>query len=433
MSDHIAQSFNDTNERSRRSMQSVWMSHWTRTSYNVTAETRNHKSNASGNKEIDCVTMLYHPTIGLEASRSVRRLRETETLTLETMNDNTGTSSRNLRNEGFGCQYIPTTSPFKYSGCSSKAKHYQGADEALGPSFGSFAVSKPSHEYFVRSTSHIVPYGFDNRKYEFNKGKADISSFIDRSAIVSYNQLANASLRTLEREHHNILRKSAFSVYGRQIDSNSQSGNSRNAHFSESDTPTSLDAPSMSDGHLSAFGREPFLKMQKLSGMKPLPTQSSALEKTELKKSHTDCYSLEKLPNCVDDAETMRIYTTVDSVEGEPGGCSRFSQTTHSLLITKRTDVNSSKENDFLRDRRVVTVFNGNKSRDFHNLSPPYYGQGEQGVKLQALVSSTDSEGKENVKGVKASKVIVKNESSTETDAMDVDSFKEKNQFSGTY
>lgn len=430
MSDHIAQSFNDTNERCRRSMKSVWMSHWTRTSYNVTAETHNHIANASGNKEHDRVSMQYHPVSGLEASRSVRRLGEIETTTLEIMNDNLGTSSRNLRNEGFGRQYIPMASPFTYSGSSSKAKHGQGADEALGPSFGSFAVSKPSQEYFVGSSPHIVPYGFDKRKYEFNKGETAVSSFTDRSAIVSYNQLANASLRTLESEHHNIHRKSAFLVYGRQTDSDSQSGNSRNACFSESDTQMSLDSPSMSDGRLSAFGREWFQKMQKLSGMRPFPSQSNALEKTKLKKSHADRYSLEKLPNCVDDAKKMRIYTTVDSVEGEPGVRSRFSQTTHSLLFTKMTDVNSSKENDFLQDRRIVTVFNGNKSRDFHNLSP-YYGQAQQGVKLQALVSSTDSEGKENVKGVvKSSKVIVKNESSTETDTMDVDSLKEKNQFS---
>ncbi|KAL2469368.1 uncharacterized protein Fot_50944 [Forsythia ovata] len=487
MFDRTDQSFNDTNERSRRSMQSVWMSHWTRTSYNVTAETRNHISNASRNKELDHVTRQYHSMSGLEAPRSVKGLGEIETTTFEIINDNRGTSSRNLGNEGLGCEYIPMASPCTNGGGSSMAKLGQGADEALRPSFGhslksgmaveftrgiqfphvlpgaqvatgtssteyhslpqgtsegspvgrkthsfakdgSFAVSKPSQEYFVGSSSHI-PNGFDNRKHEFDKGKTAISSFIDRSALVSNNQLANASLRTLEPEHCNIHRKSAFLVYGRQMDSHSQSGTSRNARFGESNIPMSLDTPSMSDGHLSAFGREWFQKIQKFSGMRQFPSQSSALEKSELKKSHPDCYSLEKLPNFVDDVETMRIYAAVDSLEGEPGGHSRFSQTTHSLLITKKTDVNLSKENDILRDRRVFTEFNGNKSSDFHNL-PPNYGQGQRGVKLQALGSSTDNEAKENVKDVKASKIIIKNESSAETDTMDVDSFKEKNQFS---
>lgn len=146
-----------------------------------------------------------------------------------------------------------------------------------------------------------------------------------------------------------------------------------------------------------------------------------------MKKSHHDCYSLEKLPNCVDNVETMRIYTTVESI-GEPGGHSRFSRTTHSLFITKRTDINLSKENDIVRYRRVFTEFNGNKSSDFHRLSP-CYSQGQQGLNLQALDSSMDNERKENVIDVKASKVIVKNESSAETDTMDVDSFKEENLF----
>lgn len=361
----------------------------------------------------------------------MKRLGEIETSTFEIMNDNLGTSLSNLRNEGWDCQYISMASPCTNGGSSSKAEHGQGADEELGPPFGTFAVSKPSQENLIGSSSYIMPFGFDDKKYEFNKGKTAVSSLIDIPPFVSNNQLANASPRTLTREHSNSHRKSAFLVYGRQMDSYLQSGTSINARFRESNIPMSPDLPSMSDDHLSAFGREWFQKIQKISGRRPFPSQSSDSEKTELKKSHHDCYSLEKLPNCVDNVETMRIYTTVESI-GEPGGHSRFSRTTHSLFITKRTDINLSKENDIVRYRRVFTEFNGNKSSDFHKLSP-YYSQGQQGVNIQALDSSMDNERKENVIDVKASKVIVKNESSAETDTMDVDSFKEENLFSGIY
>ncbi|KAK6121446.1 hypothetical protein DH2020_044806 [Rehmannia glutinosa] len=124
----------------------------------------------------------------------------------------------------------------------------------------------------------------------------------------------------------------------------------------------------------------------------------------------------------------MRICTTVDSLEAKAGGCPKFSQTTHSLLITKKTDV-LSRENDIIRTTRLITKMNENTSGNI-TLSP-FFGQGNRGVKLQPLSSSSNSEGKRNVGNVEASKVSIKNESSAETDTMDMEFFMEEKLNSG--
>ncbi|KAL0334715.1 UNVERIFIED_CONTAM: hypothetical protein Sradi_4683400 [Sesamum radiatum] len=179
----------------------------------------------------------------------------------------------------------------------------------------------------------------------------------------------------------------------------------------------------MYDSDLSTFGRDWFPKVQKCTGSL-FPTQYTVSEKIETKKSENDCYPLQKLQNCVDDVES-RFYTSMDSVEGTTGSCPMFSQTIHSLLITKKTDVNLSKGNDIFECTKAVAKFDGNMSTDLHLLSP-FCGQCKQ-VKLQPLGHCISSEAKENVGDVKASKVTTENESSVEMDGMDMDSFKEKN------
>ncbi|XP_076937079.1 uncharacterized protein LOC143604508 [Bidens hawaiensis] len=92
------------------------------------------------------------------------------------------------------------------------------------------------------------------------------------------------------------------------------------------------------------------------------------------------------------------------------GGLQCFSRTTHRLLLTKQTDVNVYQ---------AVKELNG---------SPARSGEGPQGVKLQ-LLDSSQQESQENVEyysGVK------KNESSADTNAVCMESFKE-NQLSDVH
>ena len=154
--------------------------------------------------------------------------------------------------------------------------------------------------------------------------------------------------------------------------------------------------------------------------------QSSPPEMTELEKLHHGRSTL-KMPHSVHDVETMRICTSVEGLAGGP----LFSQTTHSFLITKKTDVSLCKENQIFRESRASTQLTGNTLGRHHKLSP-LFGHGRVGVKLQPFSSSTDSDGEEDTPDFTAFEGR-KNESSTETDTMDMYSFKGKNLLSGMY
>lgn len=463
MSKQVMQSINDSTGKSRptvRSYQPVWMAHWMRTSGNATG--------ARGNKELDRVSRDDDLTNGLESSRPVK-----DPEIFETKTESLRMSSKSLGNEGM---------------CSSLLKHGEDTDEmeAIWPIFNqnlergkaidctggiqfrsgvpaanetslreyhsigegtsknplewvkthvsakdkNSATSTSFQERFLGSSTHIVPYQ-DLEKYEYDKGKAVVCSSISRPSIFSNNQFPNTKLRIIEQEHCQKHSQSADSICERKMGSHSESDTSMNACFRDCNTSLLLNVPSMNDHHLPTSGQDWFQKMQKCSGISLLPSQCIASEKNKSKVSHFDHYSLQKLPNC-HDLETMRICTTVDSLEATTGDCPRFSQTTHSLLITKKTDVNISKENDIFR--RLIAKMNGNSFSDLHDI-PPFFGQANSRVKLQPLSSSSNSEGQGNVGdiGIGTSKVAIKNESSAETDTMDMDFLKEEKQNSGMY
>lgn len=149
---------------------------------------------------------------------------------------------------------------------------------------------------------------------------------------------------------------------------------------------------------------EQYERMQKHIGMGFFPHQTGSAQNTKL---------FQNVPHYVHDMEMTRMCAPISSVEGLAGGIHSFSRTTHSLLITKQTDVKVYQESQFFRESRVSTQFKG-------NCSPPHFGQSKRGLKIQQLDSS-DYESQENIEDVKD---VQKNESSADTDAMDMGSFK---------
>lgn len=121
----------------------------------------------------------------------------------------------------------------------------------------------------------------------------------------------------------------------------------------------------------------------------------------------------------------MRICTTVDSMEGPSRVPSKFFQTTRHFLLTKKTDVDLSDGCQMRRASTVSTKFEGKPFSELLGLSPDLQFHVQQGVKLQPLESSTDSDRKENFRDVNVSDGL-KNESSAETDSMDMDTFQKK-------
>ncbi|KAI7749359.1 hypothetical protein M8C21_031900 [Ambrosia artemisiifolia] len=175
--------------------------------------------------------------------------------------------------------------------------------------------------------------------------------------------------------------------------------------------------PSTSSHHSHALIEEQYKRMQKHIGMGFFPRQTGSPQHSNPQTLHHGQYSLQNVPHFVQDVE----------MTGMPGGLHCFSRTTHSLLITKQTDVKVYQESQFFRESRASTQLKGEVFKEL-NFSHPRFGQSQQGVKLQ-LLDSSDHESQENVE---ASGEVQKNESSADTDTMDMESYKE-NHLSGAH
>ncbi|XP_076901815.1 uncharacterized protein LOC143556364 isoform X1 [Bidens hawaiensis] len=160
--------------------------------------------------------------------------------------------------------------------------------------------------------------------------------------------------------------------------------------------------PSTSSHHSPTLIEEQYNRMQKHIGMGFFSRQSGSPQHGQ--------YSLQNVPHFVHDVEMTRM----------PGGLHSFSRTTHSLLITKQTDVKVYQESQFFRESRASTQLKGEVFKEL-NYSQPHFGQSQQGVKLQLLDSADHDSGD-----------VQKNESSADTDTMDMESYKE-NHLSGVH
>ncbi|CAA2996296.1 Hypothetical predicted protein [Olea europaea subsp. europaea] len=261
MSDHVLQPYNDPEGKSRQSMlsyQSVWMAHWTRTSFNATADPHDHISNHFGIQEIHQDSEHHNSMTGLEIASDISR----------SANQSLRMSSNHTRNERSGCKYFALEGPSRNRGSSFSSQHALEADDmpSLRPQIG---------YNFGGSTSHIMPSRFDQEKHGFDNRQKAVSSFLDRSILASNKLLPNANLRILERRDCN----SDFFLSERKMDGQLDSEKFTSSCSRKGNTSLLLDTPSTSDNHLSAFGKNWFHKMQNHSGIKLLENNCSASEK----------------------------------------------------------------------------------------------------------------------------------------------------------
>lgn len=125
-----------------------------------------------------------------------------------------------------------------------------------------------------------------------------------------------------------------------------------------------------------------------------------------------NCSGINLFPNYSHDANTMMIYTSAEDL----GGCTPRFQGIRTFLVTENTDSYLQKESRDFRDPRVLARVQENAPIKCYSF-PQLLSHGKQGVQLQQL-SSSDSEGKDNVHDVNATEVVSKNKSSAETDTI---------------
>lgn len=154
----------------------------------------------------------------------------------------------------------------------------------------------------------------------------------------------------------------------------------------------------------------------------PFQSQSNHADTTIPEYLYHGVYPMQRLPYSVHDVETMRICTTVDSVGQALRGPPKFSQTTHRLMITKKTDVDLYEGQEF---RGAVASTNLKEKTPCALLSlSTDFGRHDQKENELIQPSSTVDGENENF-GNMRSATSLSNESSSETDIMDMDAFQE--------
>ena len=484
MSDRVAKSDPDNDGTARQSMnhhQAAWMDHWKHTSHKPSTEVHNHLLHCHGQKKDDHHDSKQHPLLsGSEMATNIFKCAQgfrevSDAKTVDTMKKSLKTGSMKLGKDILDGQPLPmfTNSGNRESAMSSKNNvgtsstgepvKYQidlnnshnsinmGRSEWLYPEmeypsgeckFQPEGIARvpeqlvKSHEFLeenslavsasfqddVGSSSKIVPY-------LVNSGVAPTQSFTCQHEIIDQSSPVVAS-----KEHFTDAKFCSYSnfwVHEKNADALLESRKLGSSLSRQNDAPLLLHDQSTNNSQLRSFLNKQSQKVETNSSIRLLPSLGCP-EEMKSEKAYDERFLLPSIPLSVDDVKTRRISTTIDSVEELPRGLSKFSQTTHQFFITKKTGVNLTEGGQVFRDARVSPKLKGNMFNEFLSLSPSFCFDGQQGVKLQPLESSADSEGKDNVGDVGTSTVCLKNEPSIETDAMELDVF-QKSHLSSMY
>ncbi|XP_041010257.1 uncharacterized protein LOC121254331 [Juglans microcarpa x Juglans regia] len=280
----------------------------------------------------------------------------------------------------------------------------------------SLAASTSLHDDFTRSSLKIVPHGFNSRR-------TPLQPFVPRKEEIHKSNSIMTSKECVQDTNH--CSHSTILVHEKKVSDLLDSRTCGKSLLRQKDATLLLHDPSTSSSNQQAhFLDKQWHNMQNHSGMGLFPSQSSPPEVTKSEDLYHGCHLLPRFPYSVHDVETMRIFTTINSIGGSPRSPSKFSQTTRHFMITEKTNVALSDKHQISRESTVSAKFKGKYFGELLSLSPDFRFQVQQGVKLQPLDSSTESDGQEYVKDVNVS-VGLKTESSAETDTMDMDALRE--------
>ena len=496
MSDRIVRTYNNTDGPTGQSIQSVWMAHWTKTSCKAAPKVHNSLSDHCKEDDLYAMQSPSLGTLqtSSDVSKCGGGFRETsEARTVSAMEVGLPMSMKVSRKERFNCQTFPMFNPCrnresylapKYDpptthkqvlrsqvdyksgydatnlaakkshfpfafpwaplegGSSSRECHFQPEGVAQNPEQqlrvhnfigkNSLAVSRSLQDEFIGSSSGIAPCRFNNGRtsvlpFMNNQERVAPSNFI----LASKEHFKDVNLRQVEREDFNYESYSAFFVCEKKMQNHLKSGNSKLSLFRPNDNDRLLYDASTSNDGLPLFLEEQGQKMKNPDGIELFSSRSSP----PIEKLNHRSYSLQKMPCSASahDVETMRIRTAVDSLDGLGGCPPKICQTTHHVVIMKRSDANLPKGGPIFRDSKVSPETKGNTLKTLLNLPPGFGSHGQLGVKLQPVEGSSDSQGIEDVGGVKIFAINSKNESSAETNTMNMDAFQEENHISGIY
>lgn len=286
-------------------------------------------------------------------------------------------------------------------------------------------VSSSFHDNHVSSSSQGIPDGLE-------AGGTPIVTSLEKqkditrssTSLMAKEHFRNIQFSQLQHDHCDYHPCSALYI-GQKTDESML-----HSHISESairDGASLLNDPMTSKNPITVLVGKKYQKIQDHPTNKFFPCQSSPPQGSKPEKLHQEYSSR---PGCSFlDVETKKICTSEDSAEGFLSFQPKFPQTTRHLFFSEKFGVNLSKGGQIIKESTVSAKDNALPFGEVLSLSPNNF-RSQHGVKLQPLWSSTDSEEKEEAADGRTSVMAIRNESSAETDTMDMDAFRE-NHLSG--
>ncbi|XVF45306.1 hypothetical protein PTKIN_Ptkin02bG0195100 [Pterospermum kingtungense] len=448
-----------------------WMDRWKHTSHKPSTEVHNHLPHSHGQKKDDDHhdskkhPLLSGPEMATDIFKYAQGFREvSESRTIDTMKKSLKTGSMKFGKEISGGQALPmftignresamswknnvaassTAEPVKYPIDLNDADNFitMGRSEWPYPEMecpsgdcklqpeGISRVPEQlvkSHES-IEDKNLAVPESFQDDvgssskfvRYAVNSRVAPMQSFTCQHEIIDQSSPVVASK---EDSADAKFVNSTFWLHEKKADSLLEYRKPGSSLTRQKDAPLLLHDQPTNNSQLLSFLNKQSQKVENDSTIGLLPSLGYP-EAMKSEKAYDERFLLPSVPRSVHDLKTMEIPTTIDSAGEKPIGPSKFSQTTHQFFITKKTGVDLTEGGQVFREAMVSPKLKGNMFNEFLSLSPSFCFHGQQGVKLQPLESSMDSGGKDNLGDIRTSAVCLKNESSVETDAMELDVF----------
>ncbi|KAK9129828.1 hypothetical protein Sjap_010315 [Stephania japonica] len=441
MPDHIVRTSGDRKAKAKESLfpnRSVWMSHWIQGSCNTTVPASESHSNVAANdsKEENCEIML-RPLLALTAD------------SLPSKSDiYAGPGNISEKGKGWDYQQGETV----VAACvldSAKAIGTRTAEDRLMITNDAMALDSRNIKFESSGRDPFLKFNINHRidvnpvskKAHFSgkrASKPQIIDYYDRGTASistsfpgSYPSLLRLGPTETELPLENCLQEHAsMSRKSMRLSKHEES-------FERKSLPVSMPFEDNFLRFKVPYGVAGEMLMR--SGVKESNQSSlqAILRKhfIDAKLAYLDdnngCQFERRPPtHSVHDVETLRICATVDSAEAVDGSTSKFSQTTHRLLITKRSDLNLLSEDEMIKKSKQNSKGKGSESHDLFRF-PIDFGSHELGGKLRSLGNVTELAGEMEVGKLDTDSLRLKSDSSAETDSMDIDNFPAKDALMG--
>lgn len=473
MSDHITKSYQEGNGTSMRPYHSVWLAHWSRPGCKSANGAGNNLSTSGESGEESSQTkkrpLLDGPMpAAITAKQHDIGSGEVAGVSADNPNNESLTGrSKKRRKERLDSEPFPMLNVSQHRGgklalnieqatatsqagalkfhSGSGSGHKTSSLDGKGSQSPSLLVSergKPKKEHIKSKDIRVYQHQHENSNKFLNNNALTVSPFVEDEAMgsasnfIPYGMNNRIPFTTYEQNINN--EPSSY------VSSKKQVGNTNFHTYStlfvqETKINQLLDSTQATNA-LSRQHMRTFLlhnpSPSNLEQPNPYPIQcdtrknSSNTSPFQSQSNHADTtlpeylyhgdYSMQRLPFSVHDVETMRICTTVDSLGQALRGPPKFCQTTHRLMITKKTDVDLYEGQEFreavastnLKEKTTCALLSSStnfvrhdqKENELLQPSSTVYGENENFGNMRRATSY---------------------ESSSETDIMDMDAYQE--------